>query len=65
MPDISPIDAQKALKGAGYPATKDDLVKLAKQNKADKKVVDTIAHLRRDRFDGPNDVEKDLFGSGS
>ncbi|MET9549131.1 DUF2795 domain-containing protein [Streptomyces sp. NPDC006627] len=35
MADISPIDLQKALKGAEYPCNRDNLVSLAEDNGAD------------------------------
>jgi hypothetical protein len=63
MAKTDPIKLQKALKGAHYPARRDDLVRQAEKNHADKGLVDKVAHLRRDRFDGPNEVEKEVFGS--
>jgi hypothetical protein len=61
MGKISPVDVQKALKNAKYPSEKTDLVETAKDNGADKRLVKKIANLDRDRFDGPNDVEKAMF----
>jgi hypothetical protein len=63
MAATNPIEVQKALKGAHYPTDRESLVKLARKNKADKELVDKVAHLRRDRFEGPNDVEKEIFRS--
>ncbi|MGP3969883.1 DUF2795 domain-containing protein [Streptomyces sp. 6N223] len=63
MAHTNPIEVQKALKGADYPASKDDLIKLAQRNHAKKDVVEDLSHMRRDRFDGPNEVEKEMFGS--
>ncbi|MGW5333928.1 DUF2795 domain-containing protein [Streptomyces bauhiniae] len=63
MADISPIDLQKALKGADYPASRDDLVSLARKNGADDKVVEKLENCGVDRFDGPNDVQKAVFGN--
>lgn len=59
----NPIDVQKALKGASYPSDRQSLVEQAEKNHADRALVDKVAGLRRDRFDGPNDVEKEIFGS--
>ncbi|SHM37014.1 DUF2795 domain-containing protein [Actinacidiphila paucisporea] len=62
MADISPVELQKALKGAEYPSERDDLVKLARSNHADSKVVDKLSSAGTKRFDGPNDVQKAVFG---
>ncbi|MBP0456991.1 DUF2795 domain-containing protein [Streptomyces montanisoli] len=58
---ISPVDLQKALKGAEYPTSKEDLVALAKKNGAGGSVVDELDPVSADRFDGPNDVQKAVF----
>lgn len=63
MAEIRPTDVQKALKGASYPADRESLTDLARKNKADKKVVEEISHLKRDRYEGPNEVQKELYGS--
>jgi hypothetical protein len=62
MAEKSPIDVQKALKGAHYPTDRDTLVRVAQENNADKELLETFSHMRRNRFDGPNDVEKEVFG---
>ncbi|MER5992840.1 MULTISPECIES: DUF2795 domain-containing protein [Streptomyces] len=61
MASISPIDLQKALKGAEYPASRDDLVTLAKDNGADDTLVKKLVDAPADEFDGPNDVQKAVF----
>ncbi|MEU1125713.1 DUF2795 domain-containing protein [Streptomyces sp. NPDC005899] len=61
MAETNPIELQKALKGAEYPAARDDLVSVARDNGADNDFVDKLSHLDRDRFDGPNDVQKAVF----
>ncbi|MFI6934125.1 DUF2795 domain-containing protein [Streptomyces sp. NPDC050287] len=63
MADTSPIDLQKALKGADYPASRDDLVSLARNNGADDKIVDKLSHSGKRQFDGPNEVQKAVFGN--
>ncbi|WP_081236474.1 DUF2795 domain-containing protein [Streptomyces viridosporus] len=63
MASISPIDLQKALKGAEYPAGRDDLVAPAKDNGADDTLVEKLADASADEFDGPNDVQKAVFGN--
>ncbi|MBB6121079.1 DUF2795 domain-containing protein [Nocardiopsis algeriensis] len=60
----NPIELQKALKGADYPAGRDDLVSLAKDNGADDALVEQIANAGPERFDGPDDVQKAVFGKG-
>ncbi len=62
MANLSPIDLQKALKGANYPSSRNDLVERAKSNGADSDLVQQLSGLGTDRFDGPNDVEKAVFG---
>ncbi|MFF9199383.1 DUF2795 domain-containing protein [Streptomyces sp. NPDC014779] len=62
MADVSPIDVQKALKGAEYPAKGDDLVSLAERNGADDRVVERLRSSGTKRYDGPDDVQKALFG---
>ncbi|MER7485813.1 DUF2795 domain-containing protein [Streptomyces sp. NPDC126497] len=63
MADLSPIDLQKALKGADYPAGRDDLVSVAKDNGADDSLVEKLAQTGAQRFDGPNEVQKAVFGN--
>jgi hypothetical protein len=66
MAEINPTDLQKALKGATYPTDREHLTELAKKNKADQKVVDTISHLREKEFDGPDKVQQAVFkGKGT
>lgn len=53
-------EVQKALKGADYPATGDDLAALAEGNGADAELVDALRGMRE--VDGPNGVMKELKG---
>ncbi len=62
MADLNPIELQKALKGADYPASRDDLVSLAKGNGAGDDLVQKLSDAGTSRFDGPDDVQKALFG---
>ncbi|HEX8034447.1 MAG TPA: DUF2795 domain-containing protein [Ktedonobacterales bacterium] len=57
---ISPIQLQKHLKGTNYPASKNDLVQRAQDNKASPEIVDKIRQLPADRFGSPKDVMKAL-----
>ncbi|GGY33676.1 DUF2795 domain-containing protein [Streptomyces djakartensis] len=61
MAELSPTDLQKALKGMDYPTDRRHLVERARSNHADEKVVSTLDHLKEDRFDGPNEVQKAVF----
>ncbi|GAA2561939.1 MULTISPECIES: DUF2795 domain-containing protein [Streptomyces] len=63
MADVSPIDLQKALKGADYPASRDDLVSLARSNGADDSLVEKLTQSGTQQFDGPDDVQKAVFGN--
>ncbi len=61
MAELNPIELQKALKGADYPAGRDDLVELAKSNGADSTLVQKLTRSRSERFDGPDQVQKAVF----
>jgi hypothetical protein len=62
MAGIKPTDVQKALKGASYPTDAEHLAEKARSNKAPKEVVEKIQGLREKRFEGPDDVQKAVFG---
>ena len=51
-------EIQESLKGMDYPAEKEDLMRQAKQNKANKKVMDAIENLPEQKFKSPIDVQK-------
>jgi hypothetical protein len=61
MANISPIDLQKALKGAEYPSSREDLVALAEGNGADDALVTKLRDASADQFDGPDKVQKVVF----
>lgn len=52
------VEIEKALKGINYPADKQELVQQAKQNNANRNVIQTIENLPEDRFNSPVDVQK-------
>jgi hypothetical protein len=52
------VEIEKALKGMSYPASKQDLVQKAEQNKANKNVIQAIENLPSDNFNSPVDVQK-------
>ena len=55
-------DVQKALKGADYPASSEQLADRASKNGADRDLVDTLRGMRKQSFDGPSAVMKELKG---
>jgi Protein of unknown function (DUF2795) len=57
---MNPIEIQKHLKGASYPASKDDLAKLAESNGAPDELVESLRNGSTSRFDSPSDVQKAL-----
>jgi hypothetical protein len=56
-------EVQKALKGADYPARRDDLVSLAERNGADGELIDALRGADGDAFDSPAEVMKGLSGA--
>jgi Protein of unknown function (DUF2795) len=63
MARMSPIDVQKALKGAHYPAKGKELAKVAEDNGADRDLIRELQAHSKETYDGPNDVQK-VFGKG-
>jgi hypothetical protein len=57
----SPTDVQKALSGMDYPADKKDLVEHAKNNGADDQIIDNLQKIPDKRYDGPDQVQKEVF----
>jgi len=60
---VQVTDVQKALKGASYPADKEELVDLAESNDADEDVLDALRDMGDDTFDSPADVMEALKGA--
>jgi len=60
---VQVTDVQKALKGASYPAEKEQLVDLAESNDADEDVLDALRDMGDDTFDSPADVMEALKGA--
>jgi hypothetical protein len=58
--DVNPIQLQKSLSGVDYPATKDELVKTAREHKADKDIIQALESMPDRRYDGPNAVSQAL-----
>jgi Protein of unknown function (DUF2795) len=55
--DVNPIELQRHLKGADYPASKDELVSLAERNDAPADVVEALRDAGADNFEGPDEVQ--------
>lgn len=64
MAKINPIDLQKALKGADYPAKGEQLADLARKNGAGGEVVKELKSHAKDTYGGPNEVQSRVFGKG-
>jgi hypothetical protein len=54
-------EVQKALKGADYPAQRDELAQLAEQH-GDRDVAEALRQSGRGEFGGPDDVMEALKG---
>jgi len=59
---VQVTEVQKALKGANYPASKEDLVELAQSNGADGDVVDALRGMDAGTYESPADVMKAVQG---
>ena len=60
MANVNPIQIQKFLRGIDYPASKEELLEVAKHNGADDRVLDALRQAATDRFNSPNDVSEAL-----
>ncbi len=56
----SPIAVLRYLKGAEYPADRDDLLAVAEGNDAPEEVVEALEALDDATFDGPDEVSEAL-----
>ena len=64
MASINPIQLQKYLKGADYPMSKDDLVRLAQSNDADDNALEALRAIPDRQYDGPNAVSHEISEAG-
>jgi hypothetical protein len=62
MASFSPVDLQKALSGADYPADRKKLVECAEHNGAPKELTEQLSHLKGKKFNNPAEVSKAVFG---
>ena len=60
MADWQITDVQKALKGSDYPASGDELARLAEDNGADSELAEKLRDI--DEASGPDDVMREFKG---
>lgn len=58
MANVNPIQVQKFLSGVNYPASKQDLIRKARQEGASQDVLSTLEKMPGEHFDSPNDVSQ-------
>lgn len=58
MAKVNPIQLQKHLKGVDYPASKEDLIKHAKQQGADENALSALEQIPDEQYETPTDVSK-------
>jgi hypothetical protein len=58
---VSPIDVQKTLSGMDYPARKEDIIRHAKEQGADKEVLDALEKIEDREYEGPSGVSSAVF----
>jgi hypothetical protein len=58
---VSPIDIQKALGGMDYPATKEEIVKHARDNGGDDEVIQALQGIEDREYEGPSGVSQAVF----
>jgi hypothetical protein len=58
---MNPIEVQKALKGASYPSSRDELAQLAESN-GNSDVAEALRNTSTSQFDGPDDVMQAVKG---
>ena len=60
MSKPNPIELQKHLAGVGYPAKREDLVRAAERNGADKDTLAAVRALPDRTYEGPSGVSKEI-----
>jgi len=58
MSQATPVEVERYLKGINYPAPKNELVKHAQKQGAEKEVLETINHLPNRTFQSPIEVNQ-------
>jgi hypothetical protein len=59
-PLVNPIQIQRFLKNVDYPASRQDLINVAKKEGADENVIATLEHLPERQYDGPVGVSEEI-----
>ena len=54
--EFNPVEVQKHLKGADYPASGEELASVAERNDAPEELVEKLRSLGDERFSGPPEV---------
>ncbi|GGP94358.1 DUF2795 domain-containing protein [Streptomyces roseolilacinus] len=57
---VNPIEMQKNLGGVSYPASKDEIVRQAKEHGAGKEVMDALASMPDKEYDSPAAINKEV-----
>ena len=60
---FNPIEAQKYLKGVEYPASKEELIRVAESNGAPQEMIEDLQAHGEEQFDGPSAVQGAFSGS--
>ncbi|MCP9989045.1 DUF2795 domain-containing protein [Streptomyces sudanensis] len=60
--NVNPIEMQRNLSGVSYPASKDDVVRQAKENGAGKEVMEALKSLPDKEYDSPTAINKEVGG---
>jgi len=55
---VNPIQIQRFLKKVDYPASKKELIEVARKEGADQRVIETLERLPEREYDGPVGVSK-------
>ena len=58
--DLDPIEVQRHLGGASYPATGDELARLAEDDGAPDDIVEALRGIGADEVSGPDDAMRRL-----
>lgn len=59
---VNPIEMQKNLGGVEYPASKDEIVRQAKEHGAGREVMDALESLPDREYDSPAAINKEVGG---
>lgn len=62
MANPSPIEIQKYLAGMDYPASKDTLVRHAREKGANQELLDALDRIPDREYEGPSGVSKEIAG---